>query len=86
MSTLSIKLSKVLDEKLTTTAKKRKKTKAAVVREALQEYLAEQDADSVSAYELAKDYIGIIDDGPTDLSTNKKYMEGYGQYATQGDS
>ncbi|HMV84303.1 MAG TPA: ribbon-helix-helix protein, CopG family [Blastocatellia bacterium] len=86
MNILSIKLPKVLDEKLTATAKKRKKTKAALMLEALRKYLAEQEVPPVSAYELAKDYIGIIDDGPTDLSTNKKYMEGYGQYATQSDS
>ncbi|MDQ3011008.1 MAG: hypothetical protein M3X11_09955 [Acidobacteriota bacterium] len=53
----------------------------------MQEYLASQEVPTpVSVYDLAKDYIGIIDDGPTDLSTNKKYMEGYGQYATQSDS
>ncbi len=79
MSTLSIKLPKILDEKLTTTAKKRKKTKAAVILEALQEYLAKQEeAQIVSAYDLAKEFLGC-GEGPADLSTNKKYMEGYGQ-------
>ncbi len=80
MSTLSIKLPKILDEKLTTTAKKRKKTRSAVMLEALREYLARQEEKPITVGELAKDYIGIIDDdGPTDLSYNKKYMEGYGQ-------
>ncbi len=80
MSTLSIKLPKVLDEKLTTTAKKRKKAKTAVVLEALQEYLADQEETPVTVGELAKDYIGVLDDdGPTDLSHNKKYLEGYGR-------
>jgi len=79
MTALSIKLPKILDEKLTTTAKKRKKTKAAIILEALQEYLAKLEEKPVTVAELAKDYIGIIDDGgPTDLSYNKKYMEGYG--------
>ncbi len=31
----------------------------------------------ISAYDLAKDYIGCID-GPPDLSTNKAYFEGFG--------
>jgi hypothetical protein len=80
MSTLSIKLPKVIDEKLTTTAKKRRKAKTTVVLEVLQEYFAKQEEQPVTVGELAKDYIGIIDDdGPTDLSYNKKYMEGYGR-------
>jgi hypothetical protein len=33
---------------------------------------------ALSAYELFKPYIGVIS-GPGDLSTNPKYMEGYGQ-------
>ena len=34
---------------------------------------------SPSAYDLAKDLIGAIDDGPTDLSYNPKHMEGFGE-------
>jgi len=79
MSTLSIKLPKVIDERLTATAESRKKAKTAVVLEALQEYFAKQDEKPLTVAELAKEYIGIIDDGPTDLSYNKKYMEGYGE-------
>ena len=80
MNTLSIKLPKVLDEKLTTAAKKRKKTKTAVMLEALREHLSKHEEKPITVGELAKDYIGIIDDdGPTDLSYNKKYMEGYGR-------
>jgi len=79
MSTLSIKLSKVIDEKLTTAAKKRKKAKTAVVVEAIQEYLSKEDQETtVTAYDLAKDLLGC-GEGPSDLSTNKKYMEGYGR-------
>jgi hypothetical protein len=29
--------------------------------------------------DLMKDYIGIVDSGVTDLSTNPKYMEGFGE-------
>jgi len=80
MNTLSIKLPKVLDEKLTTTAEKRKKTKTALILEVLREYLAEQEEKTITVGELARKYIGAIDDdGPSDLSSNKKYMEGYGQ-------
>lgn len=33
----------------------------------------------MSAYDMAKDYAGCLGDGPADLSTNPKYMEGFGQ-------
>jgi predicted DNA-binding protein len=80
MSTLSIRLPKLLDEQLTTAAKKRQQTKTAVILEALQEYLAKVEEKPVTVAELAKDYIGIVDDdGPPDLSSNKKFMEGYGR-------
>lgn len=80
MNALSIKLPKILDERLEATAKERKKTKAEIILEALQEYLAKQEGtEPVTAYDLAKEFIGCIEEGPSDLSTNKKYMEGYGQ-------
>lgn len=79
MSTLSIKLPKVIDERLTATAERRKKAKTALVVEALREYLAKEDEEiTVTAYDLAKDFLGC-GEGPSDLSSNKKYMEGYGQ-------
>jgi hypothetical protein len=33
----------------------------------------------VSAWDAAQQVLGIIGDGPSDLSTNKRYMEGFGQ-------
>lgn len=33
----------------------------------------------ISALELAGDLVGCLEGGPPDLSTNKKYMEGFGQ-------
>jgi Protein of unknown function (DUF2281) len=32
-----------------------------------------------SFLEAAKDYMGCLDGGPPDLSTNKAYMEGFGE-------
>ena len=32
-----------------------------------------------SVADLMKDYIGIVDSGVTDLATNPKYMEGFGE-------
>ena len=33
---------------------------------------------SISAAELAGDLVGCLNDGPSDLSTNPRYMEGFG--------
>ncbi len=32
-----------------------------------------------SLHDLMKEWCGIIDDGPTDLSTNKKYFDDFGR-------
>lgn len=36
-----------------------------------------------SAHDLLKDLCGIIKDGPTDLATNPKYMEGFGKWPSK---
>jgi hypothetical protein len=33
----------------------------------------------VSAYDLAKEWAGYVDSGIGDLSTNKKYLQGFGK-------
>jgi hypothetical protein len=33
----------------------------------------------VSALDAAQQVLGVIGEGPSDLSTNKRHMEGYGQ-------
>ena len=38
-----------------------------------------QDTTGVSLYERFKDVIGTVDGLPSDLSTNPKYMEGFGE-------
>jgi hypothetical protein len=37
------------------------------------------EPERVSAHDLLKDLCGIIEDGPTDLSTNKKYFDDFGR-------
>jgi predicted DNA-binding protein len=79
MSTLSIKLPKPLYLKLKIMAEKRATTEDLIAIEALQNYIAKLEEETpVTAYDLAKDFIGILDEGPADLSTNPKYMKGYG--------
>jgi hypothetical protein len=80
MKTISVKLPASLGAKLTFAAKQRSTTKSAIVRTALEQYLApnaEHPPESVAA--LAKELIGCVSGGPSDLSYNKKHLEGLGQ-------
>ena len=67
---LTVKLSPRLAARLAATARKRGKTRSAVVREALESRLARED---LSFLDLAWDCVGSIE-GPGDLSTNKSYL------------
>jgi metal-responsive CopG/Arc/MetJ family transcriptional regulator len=80
MKTLSLKLADNLLRKLERTARARGQSKSAVVRVALEQFLNGDKAPQrpVSALELAGDLVGCAE-GPVDLSTNPKYMEGYGE-------
>lgn len=76
MNTISLKLPPELRFKLERAAKRRGQSKSEVVRAALEQYL---DCERpMSALELAGDIVGC-GEGPGDLSTNPKYMEGYGE-------
>ena len=70
----SIKLPEPLDRQLTAIAKQRRSTRAKVLREALETFAKRIEAPTAS--ELAAD---LVFDGPPDLSTNPKYMTGYGR-------
>ena len=80
MKTISLTSSETLDAKLTSAAKQRGTTKSAIVRAALTPYLAqyaEPPPESLAA--LARDLIGCIAGGPSDLSYNKKYLQSLGR-------
>jgi hypothetical protein len=80
MKTISLKLPVGLHTKLIRAAKQRKQSKSNVVRTALEEFLngAPGTQKPVSALELAGDLVGRWQ-GPGDLSTNPRYMEGFGE-------
>ncbi len=46
-----------------------------------EEEAQKQDSDTpfVSAYDVSKHLVGSIKGGPSDLATNKKYLEGLGE-------
>ena len=82
MKTISLKLPAGLHAKLDRAAKQSKQSKSEVVRAALEQYLngaqPGRSDRTLSALQLAGDLVGCAE-GPGDLSTNPKYMEGFGQ-------
>lgn len=75
MRTVSFKLPGRLDDALDDLARRRKSSRSAVVREAL-ETLAKGKRRSVTA--AVEGLVGSFD-GPVDLSTNPRHMAGYGK-------
>ncbi len=75
MRTVSFKLPPDLDDRLSRLAEARRTSRSALVREALSS-LPPEDGRSVTA--LAGDLIGSLD-GPEDLSTNERHLDGYGE-------
>ena len=79
MKTLSVKVPEDLDLKLTAVAAKRRESKSAFIRAAL-EHLVNSSVSITpnSCLDLAKDLIGSVE-GPSDLSYNNKHLKGYGR-------
>jgi predicted transcriptional regulator len=75
MRTVSFKLPEALDDALSELARRRKSSRSALVREAL-EVLAAHTQQSVTA---RVDALVSALDGPADLSTNPKHLRGYGE-------
>jgi hypothetical protein len=79
---LTVRVNADLRRRLASTAKKHGKPQAQIVRDLLD---ARLDRDPKrrreSAYDVMKrlGLIGMIKDGPPDLSTNPKYFEGFGE-------
>ena len=77
---LTVRVNADLRRRLAKTAKRKGKPEAEVLREALDKEL-DPIKPKESAYDraLALGIIGTVKDGPPDLSTNKKYFEGFGE-------
>jgi Arc/MetJ-type ribon-helix-helix transcriptional regulator len=75
-----VRLPKSLNARLKGLAKRRRSSKSSVIRDLLETHPSTRDAGRPAALlELAGNLIGSVKGGPADLSTNKKYMEGYGR-------
>lgn len=71
---LSIRLDSDLVRRLDREAARARLTRSGYIRSVLRASLRDRRA---SAYDALAQYAGIVD-GPSDLSTNPKYMKGFG--------
>jgi len=79
MDTVTLKVPDVIKEKLNMVAKRKGLSRSEVVRSALLEYFSHDDLDKEGTFfDLATDLAGSLD-GPSDLSTNKDYLDEYGK-------
>ena len=77
MKTLSVKLSEPLAQWIEQRSKELNRTQSEVVREAL-----ERERSGRGRAPSCRDLLGDLDgffDGPKDLSTNPKHLEGFGK-------
>jgi hypothetical protein len=79
MKTVSCTLSETLNARLTTLIRRRRTSKAAIMRAALEAYLTREGAPAgASVLDLVQDLGGCVE-GPVDLSTRQEALDGYGQ-------
>lgn len=79
MVTLTVKLPDALAAKLEALVRRRGQSRSEIVRDAIERFVDEgPEAGKGSALDLVRDLKGVVK-GPKDLSTNPKYMKGYGE-------
>ena len=80
MTTITCKVPEKLATELEELARAERRSKSALVREALEErFKAKRRRRPISAYHLVKHLRGSIKGGPSDLATNPKYIKGFGE-------
>ena len=80
MTTITCKVPDGLDAKLEALAEKRGVSKSEIVRDSIARTVEEGLKNAKpSAYDLRKNACGIIKGGPSDLATNPKHREGFGE-------
>lgn len=80
MTTFKLSLNSQLEQKLKSISQLTNKSEQQLIIEALEKHLQELSQPQ-NCYELATQLgvIGIAENLPTDLSTNKDYFQGFGQ-------
>lgn len=82
MKTLSVKIPDALQARLAAACRSRGVSQSSLLREALEAHLSDAQgrngAKAPSCYDLVADLAGSLE-GPSDLSTNPRHMDGFGQ-------
>lgn len=79
MTTITCKLPEKLASQLDSLARAERRSKSALIREALeQRVLEKRPRGPVRAYDLVRHLCGTVRGGPSDLATNPKHMKGFG--------
>ena len=80
MTTITIEIPESLDAQLSLASERTNTSKQILAKRALQEFLRHESNDVATTQtvaDIADHLFGVIDvDAPTDVSTNKKYLEG----------
>lgn len=79
MRTITLKLPDGLAARVSAAVKRRGSSTSALVREAIGDHFDSNEDDRAgSCFDLASDLCGSLT-GPADLSSNRKYLKGYGR-------
>jgi Ribbon-helix-helix protein, copG family len=80
MNSVSLKIPPALDRAVAERARRRGVSKSAVLREAIERYLAaDTPVLNGSFTDLAQEYLGCVEGAPADLSSNSAYFEEFGR-------
>jgi hypothetical protein len=80
MVTVTVKLSSDLAAKVAAEARRKRVSKSAIIRDSLEgRFRGKRKNARPTVGELTGHLIGKAEGGPTDLSTNKKHMAGFGE-------
>ena len=81
MKTLTIKISPQLEQEIVLASEREHLSKSELVRRALVAYLSQHNATvpTLSALEQAGDLVGCFSGGPSDLSSNPRYLDDFGR-------
>ena len=79
MTTITCKIPDDLNAQLEAEATRKLVPKSVLVREALERsFERRKGVSQKSAFDMVKNLCGIVKGGPTDVSTNPKYMKDFG--------
>ena len=79
MKTITVKVPEELDAELTALAARRKESKSALIRMALEQIVVTDGKTATgSSLDLIRDQVGCVE-GLRDLSSNKDHFKGYGK-------